>query len=144
MQTTKQLRFKIQQLRQDKIIFAIESIAVIVFALFVSAFLPNLLLRYFYAKQNLTEVPPSIEYIPVVAFVVGVGYFLFAMVTNLGRWDQVKRLEKQLDDVEMGDGCGCCGCDSCEPSSMDSKTESVGLLAEKMKSTKKRKAAKRN
>lgn len=149
MHSADQLRFKISQLRQDKQLFAIESIAVFVFALFTSAFLPNLLLRYFYDQATLTEVPPVLEYIPVAAFVVGVGFFLFVLFTNMGRLNKIKKLEKELDDLlaTHGDHCcdGICACDDCEHSmtvQSSSAAESIGLLAEKLKATKNKKAKK--
>jgi hypothetical protein len=139
MHTSKHLRFQINQLRQDKVIFAVESIAVFIFALFVSAFLPNLLLRYVYVEQNLTEIPPVLEYIPVIAFVVGVGYFLFAILGNLSRWNKIKQMEKELETMTDDD----CNCGPHDHDHMH-MNESVGLLAEKMKSTKTRKASRRN
>lgn len=152
MHSADQLRFKIAQLRQDKMIFLTESISVFIASLFVSAFLPNLLLRYAFDQATLTEVPPVLEYIPVAAFVVGVGFFLFVLFTNMGRWNKVKKMEKELDELLMthGDHCcdGMCECDDCqvevEPVVKKSKSsaESVGLLAEKMKSTKTKKAKK--
>lgn len=151
MHSADQLRFKISQLRQDKVLYAVESIAVFVFALFTSAFLPNLLLRYAYDQTTLTEVPPLLEYIPVAAFLVGVGYFLFVVFTNMGRLSKIKKLEKELDDLiaTHGDHCcdGVCDCDECEPVSMSTRSgrssaESVGLLAEKLKSAKTKKTKK--
>jgi hypothetical protein len=119
MHSADQLRFKISQLRADKQLFAVESIAVFVFSLFVSAFLPNLLLRYFYDQSSLTEVPPMLEYIPVAAFVVGVGYFLYTVVTNMGRLSKIKALEKELDTLLATHGDHCCDrmcdCEECEP-----------------------------
>jgi len=151
MHSADQLRFKISQLRQDKVIFAIESIAVFIFALFTSAFLPNLLLRYFYDQASLTAVPPVLEYIPVAAFVVGVGFFLYTLIINMGRLKMIKKLEKELDELlaTHGDHCcdGMCSCDDCQPMGMEgmssSSAESVGLLAEKLRSTKAKKSTKK-
>lgn len=151
MHSADQLRFKISQLRQDKVIYAVESIAVFVLALFASAFLPNLLLRYFYDQTTLTEVPPLLEYIPVAAFLVGVGYFVYVMIGNMGRLSKIKKLEKELDDLiaTHGDHCceGNCDCGECGPNggavaTRREATESVGLLAEKMKSAKTKKSSK--
>lgn len=156
MHSADQLRFQISQLRQDKVIYAVESIAVFVLALFISAFLPNLLLRYFFDQNTLTEVPMVIEYIPVAAFVVGVGYFLYATLGNLGRLKKIKSLEKELAELLAvhGDHCceGNCDCQECDPqlrpqlgssSVLPTATESVGLLAEKMKSTKTKRSSKK-
>jgi hypothetical protein len=155
------LKFKITQLRQEKVINAIESVTVFMFCIFLSVFLPNLLFRFVYANQQLTETPKVLENLPVAIFVVGVGYFLYAMLGNLLRSSKIRRLEKELDEmVTMSDACcsdcngncncsdhgGCnCGCDvdmMNEPMSTgETRTkESVGLLAEKMKSANKKKA----
>jgi len=150
MHSADQLRFKIAQLRQDKMIFITEAISVFVCALFVSAFLPNLLLRYFFDQSKLTEVPPALEYIPVAAFIVAVGFFAFTLVTNIGRWSKIKKMEKELDELLMthGDHCcdGMCECDECNEEPIipksTSSTKSVGLLAEKMKATKTKKVKK--
>lgn len=155
MHSADQLRFKISQLRQDKLIYATESIAVFVLALFASAFLPNLLLRYFYDQATLTEVPAVLEYIPVAAFLIGVGYFIYVMFGNMARLGKIKKLEAELDTLisTHGDHCceGNCDCADCNtPATMDfssparsTSTESVGLLAEKMKSAKSKKSTKR-
>lgn len=164
MHMTKQLKFKISQLRKDKMIAGIESISVFIFALFISVFLPNLLMQYVYTDPNLTALPPVVQYTPLVAFVVAVGYFLYAMIGNMTRMMTIKKLEKELaESYLMDDGCcgGACSCgphdfemssmssghsamdmDIDEPSS-SSKTESLGLLAEKMKSTKAKKSSKK-
>jgi len=148
MHSADQLRFKISQVRQDKQLMTIESMAVFLCALFVSAFLPNLLLRYFYDQATLTELPPVLEYIPVAAFVVAVGFFIYVVFTNMGRLAKIKKLESELDTLlaSHGDHCcdGMCDCDECsvQPVLTPSRNsaESVGLLAEKMKSTKTKKA----
>ncbi len=105
-------QFQAQQLRTQSVVKAVESIAVFVFALFTSALLPSLLFRYLYANQELTEQPKMLEYIPVAAFVVGVAYFVYAMVGNWARDGKARRLEQEAIEC----GCDDCGCD-CEPSS---------------------------
>lgn len=155
MHSADQLRFKISQLRHDKLIYAVESIAVFVLALFASAYLPNLLLRYFYDQATLTEIPPVLEYIPVAAFVVGVGFFLYAMLGNLARMGKIKKMEAELDALIATHGDHCCegNCDCAECNTHEgsgavftpaaTSTESVGLLAEKMKTAKTKKSTKR-
>lgn len=90
------LQFKIDQLRKDKMILAIESIAVFIFSLFVSIFLPQLIYTYFYADQQLLAEPKVLTYIPVISFIIGVGYFLYMLVMNITKATQVKRLEAEL------------------------------------------------
>lgn len=105
------VQFQIDQLRQDKIILAIESIAVMVFALFVSAFLPQLLIRYVYANQQLFEQPALLEYIPLVAFFVGTVYFIYATVMMVMKAVKINKLQAEMtfmvDDCSCGGDCGC-------------------------------------
>lgn len=103
--------FQAQSLRAQNIAKAVESIAVFVFALFMASVLPQLLFKYYYANMDLTEQPKLLEYIPVAAFVVGVGYFVYAMAGNWLRDAKAKKLEMQM--IEMG--CDCENCD-CSPS----------------------------
>jgi hypothetical protein len=113
------LRFKISQLRQEKVISMVESIAVFVFCLFITAFLPQILFKYIYANQQLTQEPPIFNFIQTGAFVVGAGYFLFAAAGNIARKMKIRALEKQLEN--MGDmGMDCCGGNcSCGMGNMD-------------------------
>lgn len=135
-----QLQFDIDQLRKEKMIYAIESIAVFVFALFATVFLPQLLYKYFYANQKLLEEPKLLGYIPVAAFVIGMGYFAYAMITNLIRAVKIRRLEKELADC-CNCGCGSADCTECSGTEMKEMTE----LAEKVikAKTSKKRVAKR-
>lgn len=101
------LSFKIQQLRMKNQTAMVSSIALIVFALFVSAILPSLLVRYVYAEQQLFEQPALLEYIPVASFLLGVGYFIYAVIANFMREKRAKYLEMEME--MMGDGADCCG-----------------------------------
>lgn len=141
MQSAKQLRFKISQLRQDKVIYATESIAVFIFSLLLATFLPNLLMQYVFTDPNLTQLPTVVEYSPVAAFVIGMGYFFYAMYGNMKRLGQIKKLEKELDAVVAQGQEGCCG--NCDHDHDDASSESLGLLAEKMKSAKTKRSSKR-
>ncbi len=107
MTSSSQVQFRITQLKLDKMLFVLESILVLVLALFVTALLPQLLFKYMFADQALTEAPKVFEYIPVVAFVVGVGFCAYALVTNIMRWMKVRQLEASL----MTSGCEECGAD---------------------------------
>jgi hypothetical protein len=97
----------IQDMRLKSLQASIESIAVFILAIFVSALLPSLLFRYMFANQQLLEQPKIFEYIPVVSFALGIGYFIYAMAGNLMREMSIK---KTLSDMEMM-GCDCDGCD---------------------------------
>lgn len=98
------LRHQAHQLRTQSLIKTVEAILVLFAAIFVTAILPSLLIQYVYAGQALFEQPAVLQYIPVVSFVIGIGYFLYAMVGNLLREGKAKRLE--LEAEAMGD-CDC-------------------------------------
>ena len=100
---------QLENMRLMSVQRVIESISVFVLALFVSAILPSLLYRYVYASASLTESPVVLEYIPLVAFVGAVGYFVFAMVDNLMREKKMRSIMQEM--VMMGDDCDCdCDC----------------------------------
>lgn len=90
------IQFQVAQLRQKNQTKALESVAVFLLALFVTAILPSLLIQYVYAGQQLFEQPPLLELIPVVSFVIAVGFFIYAAVTNMMREVKAARLEKEL------------------------------------------------
>src|SRR5687767_1294938 len=92
--------FEIAQLRQQKLIAAVESLAVFIASLFTAVFLPQLLIQYYYASQPLLEEPMLLRAIPVAAFAVGMGYFVITMLTNLMRHSQIKKLEKKLAEMD--------------------------------------------
>lgn len=104
-------QFEIAQLRQKNMIVMIESIAVFIFCLFVSALLPQLLFKYFYANAQLTEQPALFDYIQVGTFLLGVAYFLYAAIGNFQRAAKVRKMEKQMQSSEMMDGACCSNCD---------------------------------
>ena len=141
MHNAKQLRFQISQLRQDKVAYAVESIAVFIFSLFASAFLPNLLMQYVFTDPNITKLPAAVEYTPVLAFVAAMVFFFYVMVGNIGRLSQIKKLEKKLEEVSLS--CDDCDCDEDHhhhDAEVSTSSESIGVLAEKMKAAKKKKS----
>lgn len=122
------LQFQISRLQQAKLNTSVEVIAVVVLALFISAILPSLLVRYLYADQQLFEQPALLEYIPVVAFVIGAGYGLFAIIINTLRSRKISQLSKELEtEMLFSDMDGCCGgggsCGGCGSNSTDSQDE---------------------
>lgn len=90
------VQFQLQYLRAQSSQRMLEAVTVFVAALFVSALLPSLLVRYVYAGQALFEQPPVLDMIPVVAFVIAIGYFLFAVVGNVMREMRMRVLERQV------------------------------------------------
>ena len=98
-------QFQIQELRARNQQKVLESILVLLAALFISALLPSLLLRYFYDTAQLLEQPRALEYIPVVSFVVGIGYLLFALIGNMMREKKISQLQSEL--ATMSHDCNC-------------------------------------
>lgn len=90
------------QLRMKNQTTMVSAIAMMVFALFVSALLPTLLVRYVYAGQQLFEQPALLEYLPIAAFVLGAGYFVYAVIINMLREKRAMYL-----DMMMEDECNC-------------------------------------
>lgn len=121
-------QFQIAQHKQTKIFLAIESIAVMVFALFNSIMLPQLLVQFLLSKSEsqLFQQPPVwINYIPVVFFALGVAYFVYAVAAMFMLHGKISKLEKALES----DGCGCCCDDDCCSSDMDSTNELAEIMA---------------
>ncbi len=105
-------QFKIAQLRQEQVVLMLQALTVFVFCIFTTAFLPQILFKYYYAAQQLTQEPKTFEYIQTGSFVLGVAYFLFAGLVSMMKSVQIKSLEKQLNSMNMM-GDDCCGGD-CE------------------------------
>ena len=87
MKTKADLQFQIDQLRKDKIIYAVESVAIslasIVMYLFTIIILPNMLLKQ----------------ISAVALVIALGYWAYMGIGNLFRLKKIKTLEKKLSNL---------------------------------------------
>ncbi len=99
--TVDEIRFQIDQLRKEKMVYAIESIMVFIASFFVIAFLPGFLYRYMYANQQLLEEPKVMQYIPLVAFGIAIAFFIYAVLKNFMACLKIKRLEKQLSSGEV-------------------------------------------
>lgn len=83
------LEFQISQLRQDKIIYAIESVAInlacVVFSLLTSM------------VANIVPLPGQLMFfLNIAIFTYGIGYTLYALFGNLSRLKQIKQLEAKL------------------------------------------------
>ncbi len=94
--TTAHHEFMITQLRARNVQTTLESIAVIVAAFFALVILPQLLIQYVFAGQQLLEQPAVFKLMPVVIFAIGAGYFIYAVVMNMMREMQARKLEKEL------------------------------------------------
>ena len=95
--TKADLQFKIGQVRQDKMIFSIESIQVSFIAVLTAVFLPEILFRTVYGNGTSGLSPEILSWIPTGSYAVAVLFFVFAAVGNVLRWNKIKRLNRQLD-----------------------------------------------
>lgn len=152
---THNLEFRIDQLRKDKMILILESIAIFIFALFVTVFLPQLLFQFLFANKELTAEPPVIKFIPVVSFAIAMIYFVYATVLLMMKKMKIMQLEKEMSMMMVDDGgCECggdCGCGghshedwmSDDDSSSDNDEMAAVMAQSKKKVTAKKKATKK-
>ncbi len=91
------LTYKVRQLRAVNHNVMITAVTVLVAALFTTALLPTLLVQYVYAGQQLFETPPLLEFIPLASFVIGMGYFIYAIVSNMLRAKRASYLDKKIE-----------------------------------------------
>jgi len=148
------LEFQINQLRQQNMVLALESLLMFVAALFSTALLPQILFKYVYANVQLTEEPVLLGRIPDVAFAIGSIFFIFAMIKTVMNVMKIGRLENDASNMTMSDvccmscndNCSCsdhgdcvCGCE--DDTTMEVEVESVptSKMAEKMKTASKKK-----
>jgi hypothetical protein len=82
-ESTRDIKFEIDQLRKDKMIYALESIALT----FISE-LAYILIAVIFGIQN--------TLIAVLALVIPLGYYLFMIIGNILRLKKIKKLEKEL------------------------------------------------
>lgn len=96
-------QFKIQQLRLGKMILALETIAVYIFSIMVTIFLPSLLYQFVYADQQLLAEPPVMKYIPVASFGVAVLFSLYAIIMCWRKYQQIRKMENELAAMPMNE-----------------------------------------
>lgn len=152
------LEFQISQLRQQKMVLALQSIMVFIAALFTTALLPQILFKYMYANAQLTEEPVLLARIPDVCFAVAAIYFIYAVLQGIMITMKLAALEKEamtapIDDVccvDCGENCNCldhenclCGCeeDEMEAEVIEVEMAPASKMAEKMKTASKKKVS---
>ena len=84
---------KTLELRVANIYMILVSLLLFMAALFSTAILPQILLRYLYAGQKLTAEPKLLEMIPLVSFGIATLYFLYALVVTTLREMKIKRMK---------------------------------------------------
>lgn len=86
---SKNLEFQISQLRQDKLIYAAEAVAVNITCLVISSF--------FGLIVNLNIVAEIyLFYINIAFFALGIAYTAYVLVSNVSRLKKIKKLEQEL------------------------------------------------
>lgn len=78
------LEFEIDQLRKDRMIYALESIAL------------TFVIELGYVFLSIITRKP-LYLVAVLGFLISVGYFLFMMIGNLIRYKKIKKFEKTLN-----------------------------------------------
>lgn len=89
-------KFQLQYLRQKNQQALLESLVVMVGALFVVVLLPQVLIRFVYADQQLFAEPMVLQVIPAVGLGIGVLHLLVTLVSNFMRNRQLAKLEKSF------------------------------------------------
>ena len=83
-ESREELKFEIEQLRKDKMIYALESIALT----FISE-LTYILITVIFDIQS--------TILAIIALVIPLGYYVFMVVGNFLRLRKIKKLEKELN-----------------------------------------------
>lgn len=91
------LQFSIDQLRKDKMVLSLEAIMVSFAAVLTAVFLPEILYRVLYANPAVKLDPEMLSWIPVISYVVAVGFTIAVGVVNTMIWSKVRMLEKQVE-----------------------------------------------
>jgi hypothetical protein len=94
------LQFRLNQQRFANVEGYASIVAVLLFLLFTTVFLPQLLIKYVYATQQLTEAPMLLDLIPAISFVVGVVYTVVVLVFNVLRTVSIMRVQKVLQAMD--------------------------------------------
>lgn len=97
------IQTKINDLRLESLQKVLESILAVLGALFTILLLPQLLVRYVYADQQLTAEPKAIELIPVIAFAIALLYIIYTIAGNISRANKIKLLQSELDAMYSDD-----------------------------------------
>lgn len=85
----KNLEFQISSLRQDKIIFAVEAVAINITCLVISSLFGLVVNLGLFSEIYLF-------YANIVFFVIGIAFTVYAIAGNFSRLKQIKALEAQL------------------------------------------------
>lgn len=90
----------IAQLRNKNMLAIQESILVLLTAVFIALLLPQVLIRFVYANQNLLEEPMALLYLSPILLAVGLLQVVFTFIGNFKRTRQIAALEQELASSE--------------------------------------------
>jgi hypothetical protein len=96
MTSKSDLQFQIEQLRMDKVIFDLHSIATCFLAVLTAVFLPQILFQFVYMSNPPPAATNVLTWIPVVSYVVAALVTLGSFLINIMRWKKIKQLEREL------------------------------------------------
>lgn len=91
---------QIAQLRNKNMLAIQESILVLLTAVFIALLLPQVLIRFVYANQNLLEEPMALQYLSPILLAVGLLQVVFTFIGNFKRTRQIATLEQELASSE--------------------------------------------
>lgn len=94
------LQFQIDQLRKEKMIYPLESIALSLMMVMAAVFLPELLYRVFFSNPNTTLDPNLLNNVAPVAFAIAFVFFAYSIVGNIKRMKMIEKLEKTLQTTK--------------------------------------------
>ncbi len=137
------VQFQIKSLKATNAQRIMEAIMVTFVATLSMIVLPQLLMQYVYATEQLLEVPKTVEYIPVVAYLIALGYMIFAVVTNMARSKKIAQLEQDLAFIAGSENEMTAGVDEAELKELEKMVdEAIGTQSTK-KATRKSTTKKR-
>ena len=137
------LQKKVNALQQQKLVAAVESTAVTLFAVVTAALLPQLIYSYLVeANPAMLEQTLALQYVPHAAYAVAAISFIVAMVGNFKRTRQIRALNQELMIAEYTDDGCCCGHDHghdevmSEPAVKNSESAMASAMAKTSKKSK--------
>ncbi len=143
-------QFQINQLRMKNMQKVIESLMVLVLAIFVTALLPSILVQFLLTgATNPFEQPAALQYIPVASFAFAIGYLALVILGNWSREKMIAKLESEMleSDCACGGTCGGdCGGHDLPPVTEAELEELEGIVEQALKksnSSKKSSSSKR-
>lgn len=93
------LQFQVDQVRKDKMIYALNALMVSFICVLTAVFLPEILFRAFYGNPKIQLDANVLSWIPAGSYLVALVFTLYAGVGNIMRCFKVKKLEEALQST---------------------------------------------